>query len=219
MRHTQIEVPSNNDSKCLDPSVYVNTANFRHNHLVFRRSKWQPILLQGQRDKITLEDFIFLLGHLRLQYGYSWEDMMREFHHLLAGDAQEWYWLFIKTNHVSDWPNLQHALLCGFGSHRNDYELRRDLAERRQQPGESVDAFFHAIDMLRSRLHSPIPEYEAVKIIKCNLREFLARMVYPMTFHTVEQLRVECIEAERSFFDTVSASDRRSVPTASTPGA
>ncbi|XP_017468189.1 PREDICTED: uncharacterized protein LOC108360427 [Rhagoletis zephyria] len=105
---------------------------------------------------------------------------MREFHHLLTGEAREWYWLFVKTYRVADWPTLQQALQRRFSSYRSDFEIQREPTERKQQPGESVDAFFHAMGVLRSRLRNPIAEYEAVKLFKCNLRESLARMVYPM---------------------------------------
>ena len=66
----------------------------------------------------------------------------------------------------------------------------RDIVERRQQMNESVDAYLHAMLKLRSKLVKPVPEFDIVSIIKRNLRDSIARMVYPMSIYSVDQLSV-----------------------------
>lgn len=160
--------------------------------------KW-GISFQGFRDSMTIEDFLFRLEYLKEKYGCSWGDILRDFHRLLGGEAREWYWLYIRTNRNVDWPTLQFALQRQFASQLTDFELMREINERKQKPGESIDEYFHAIGILRSRLRNQIPEYEMVRLVKGNLRESLAKLVYPIAVYSVEQLRMECKEVERCF--------------------
>lgn len=142
---------------------------------------------------------MFRLEYLKEKYGCSWGDILRDFHRLLGGEAREWYWLYIRTNRNVDWPTLQFALQRQFASQLTDFELMREINERKQKPGESIDEYFHAIGILRSRLRNQIPEYEMVRLVKGNLRESLAKLVYPIAVYSVEQLRMECKEVERCF--------------------
>ncbi|KAH8320102.1 hypothetical protein KR059_004785, partial [Drosophila kikkawai] len=68
-----------------------------------------------------------------------------------------------------------------------------------QQPGESVDDYLHAMQTLAARLKKPKPERHLVKVMKKGLREGIARFVYAMELLTVDELRQESIEVERSF--------------------
>lgn len=84
----------------------------------------------------------------------------------------------------------------------------RELVERKQQIGESIDSYFHSMLTLRSRLRVPIPDYAMIKIMKRNVKENLAKMIYPMTIYTLEQLREECKEIDQRF----PRRDGRTVP-------
>ncbi|KAH8259099.1 hypothetical protein KR038_007961, partial [Drosophila bunnanda] len=68
-----------------------------------------------------------------------------------------------------------------------------------QQSGESVDDYLHAMQTLASRLRKPMPERHLVKVMKKGLREGIARFVYAMELLTVDELRQESLEVERSF--------------------
>ena len=108
---------------------------------------------------------------------------MRDFHLLLRDNAKEWYWIYIRNNRNADWGNLRHALLFQFQTTTSDFEVMRDIVERRQQMNESVNAYFHAMLKLRSKLVKPVPEFDMVSIIKRNLRNSIPRMVYPMSIY------------------------------------
>ncbi|XP_017475330.1 PREDICTED: uncharacterized protein LOC108365715 [Rhagoletis zephyria] len=148
---------------------------------------------------MSVEDFLFRLEYLKEQYACSWGEILRDFHRLLSGEAREWYWLYIKSHGKVDWPSLQLALRRQFASQHTDFELLRELTERKQRPGESIDEYFHVVGTLRSRLRNPIPEYEIIRLVKGNLRESLAKIVYPIAAYSLEQLRLECKEVERCF--------------------
>jgi len=73
------------------------------------------------------------------------------------------------------------------------------LLQREQQPGESADDYIHSIQQLASRLKKPMIERQLVKVVKKGLRNKISRFVYAMVVLTVDELREECVEVERSF--------------------
>lgn len=160
--------------------------------------KW-GLHFDGDNSHLPVEDFIFRLEHLKTRHEMPWEEILRDFQLLMTGQAKEWYWLFIKTHTNYNWETLRAALLQRYQSARSDLEIMRDLVERRQQPGETIDAFFHAMGDMRSRLSIAISEDQMVKMLKKNLKESVARHVYQMAVRNVEELRRECLDAEKTF--------------------
>ena len=158
---------------------------------------------------MSIDDFIFRVEHLQKLYRCPWFVILRDFHMLMSHDAKEWYWLFIKTHSNVDWPKLRNALEKQYQTVTSNFEATCEMAARKQQPGESVDSFFHDMMTLRSKLRPPIDEEEAVRIMKLNLKDSLTRIVYPMTIYSVEHLRDKCREAERYLL-------RRTPPTMNT---
>lgn len=160
--------------------------------------KW-GLSFQGHRDAMSVEDFLFRLDYLRDQYGCSWGEVLRDFHRLLSGEAREWYWLYIRSHGKVDWPTLQFALRRQYSSQHTDFEILRELTERKQRAGESIDEYFHVVGTLRSRLRNPIAEYEVVRLVKGNLRESLARMVYPISVYSLTSLEPNARKSKDAF--------------------
>lgn len=153
----------------------------------------------GNPNHLAIEDFVVRLEHLQRQYSIPWSEILRDFHLLVSDTALEWYWLEVCGNNVLNWPALKHALLLQYRNPQTSFERIRELMERRQQVGEGLDSYFHALNKLRSRLEQPIAEYDFIKIAKKNLRGSIGRMVFAMDVSSVEQLRIACHEAERNF--------------------
>lgn len=82
---------------------------------------------------------------------------------------------------------------------RSNFEILTDLAQRKQHANESVDSFFHTMGQIRTKLVQPISEFDMIKIMKKNIKENIGRIVYPIQVTSVEQLRIECNEAEKNF--------------------
>lgn len=154
---------------------------------------------KGGNDQLSVEEFIFRLEHMQRQYGIPWQEILRDFHLLVAGTVRQWYWALLQTTVISDWSTLRLALLNRYKTIRSNWELMQELVERKQVPDESIDDYFHSLNLLRARLEVPVAEGEVIKIAKRNLRESIAKIVYPMNVSSVEQLRMECLEAERIF--------------------
>lgn len=175
-----------------------NNANFNREQVRIRIDKL-GIQFDGNTSRLSVEDFIFRLEHVQAQYSIPWGEVIRDFHLLLTDRAEQWYWLYLKNRVSTDWPSLRHALLEKYQTMRSNFELVRDLTERKQQHNESIDSYFHVMGQLRSRLLQAISEYDMIKILKRNVKESVGRIIYPMTVSSVEQLRIECNEAERNF--------------------
>lgn len=154
---------------------------------------------KGGNDQLSVEEFIFRLEHMQRQYRIPWQEILRDFHLLVAGTVKQWYWALLQTTVISDWTTLRLALLNRYKTIRSNWELMQELVERKQRQGESIDEYFHNLNLLRARLEVPVAEGEMIKIAKRNLKENIARIVYPMNVSSVEQLRMECLEAERIF--------------------
>lgn len=192
MRHNSQPKPSSSNVHTFRPEIH------HDNNLRIRVDKL-GLIFDGNSPNMDVEDFLFRLEHLQTQYCIPWSEIVRDFHLLMSGAAWKWYWLFLNENRNCEWPNLRHALISRFQSRRSNFEIMRDLVERKQQNNESIDTFFHDMCQIRSKLIPPINDYEMIKIMKKNVRDHIARIVYAMPVSSVEQLRIECNEAERNF--------------------
>lgn len=154
----------------------------------------------GNPNSLLVDDFIYRLEYFQRQYKLDWQDILGEFHILLSGPALEWFWLQQRNKNVTDWTSLKYALQERYKTRRSCFEEMRDLLERKQMPGESIDAYFHDLNLMRSRLERPVSEYEMICLAKRNLRKSLSSIVYALPVSSLEQLRIECLDIEKTFF-------------------
>lgn len=165
----------------------------------FRHIRIDKLGIIFDNKSISVNDFIFRLEHLKVHYNIPEREVVRDFHLILSDSVKDWYWSFIETHGVTEWPVLRLALMSQYQTPRSNFEIMRDLVERKQENSETIDAYFHVMNKLRSKLTQPIPEYDIIKIIKRNINMNIAKIVYPIAVSSVEQLRIECNEAERNF--------------------
>lgn len=176
--------------------------------------KWD-LVFDGNSENLYVEDFISRVEYLQEYYGCQWKEIMRDFHRLLKGDVKDWYWDMVTSGKIRNWRDLKEALVQQYKTNRSEYEFMRDLEERRQKSGETIDSYFQAMRKLRARLRKPLPEYEMIRIVKRNLKREISQIVYPLHVYTIEHLRDECKEVEKNYFrrdSTTSATTARFVP-------
>ena len=99
------------------------------------------------------------------------------------------------------WPQLKECLLRQFRNTKSDFEMMRNLVERRQNAGE----YFLAMIKLRSMLRVEIGEPDMIKIIKRNVRDNISRIIYAMQIWSVEHL-------SRNFQSNVQMPNSRPMP-------
>ncbi|XP_017466820.1 PREDICTED: uncharacterized protein LOC108359453 [Rhagoletis zephyria] len=76
--------------------------------------------------------------------------------------------------------------------------------ERKQHPQESFDDFYSDVHDLTFRLKKKIPEEELVKIIKGNLKPYLANLTFAARINTLSELKHECKRPEKLTRESIS---------------
>lgn len=160
--------------------------------------KWH-VKFDGTNKSIAVESFLFRVERLRSQHEISYDQLFRDFHCLVTGPALKWYWQILE-DHAED-PNfgylaLKTELLGHFKMAESDYEIIRQIMERKQLVAESFDDFYGEVHDLTFKLRNKIPEKELVGIIKGNLKPYLANLTFASKMNTLADLKAECRRAE-----------------------
>uniref|UniRef100_A0A1A9WLM9 Retrotransposon gag domain-containing protein n=1 Tax=Glossina brevipalpis TaxID=37001 RepID=A0A1A9WLM9_9MUSC len=122
----------------------------------------------------------------------TYDELFAQFHCLVIGKANKWYWQLLE-DHVDDltfgYVALKKELLKEYGRSESDYDIIRDIMERKQQPFESFDEYYGDIHDLRFRMKNKMPEFE--------LKPALASLVFAIKVDNIADLRAECKRAEK----------------------
>lgn len=159
--------------------------------------KW-GLKFDGSNKTLTVEDFVFRVELLRTDYNCPWDVLLKGFHHLVTGNASSWFWAFRMKNPTYEWHTLKYHLIKKFRNFESDFEIQRRIMERRQAPNESADSFITEIVKLKNQMRLHVDEAELVKIVKDNLKDGLAQLVFPITIYNFDHLLEECKRAERN---------------------
>lgn len=157
--------------------------------------KW-GLKFDGSSKSISVEEFVFRVESLRLDYNCPLDIFVKGFHHLLTGRASEWLWLFRQQNPVCEWDHLKYHFIKKFRNFESDFEIQRKIIERRQLPSETADIYISEIVRLKNQMRIPIPEFEIVRIIKDNLKDGLVQLIYAKNIDSIDDLLEECKRAE-----------------------
>uniref|UniRef100_A0A1B0GD97 Retrotransposon gag domain-containing protein n=1 Tax=Glossina morsitans morsitans TaxID=37546 RepID=A0A1B0GD97_GLOMM len=162
-------------------------------------NRWH-LKFDGSGKGLTVESFIFRTERFRQQQHLSHEDLFAEFHCLMAGQANKWYWQLMEDREgesTFDYFSLKAELLNQFKAADSDYELIREVVERKQQQSESFEDYYAEIHDLTFRLRRKIPEPELIKIMKSNVKPSLATLIFATKVGSVAELKAECKRAEK----------------------
>uniref|UniRef100_A0A1B0GDB5 Retrotransposon gag domain-containing protein n=1 Tax=Glossina morsitans morsitans TaxID=37546 RepID=A0A1B0GDB5_GLOMM len=96
-----------------------------------------------------------------------------------------------------DYFSLKAELLNQFKTADCDYELIREVMERKQQQSENFEDYYAEIHDLAFRLRRKIPEPELIEINKSNVKPSLATLIFATKVGRVAELKAECKRAEK----------------------
>ncbi|KAI9578892.1 hypothetical protein GQX74_014903 [Glossina fuscipes] len=136
-------------------------------------NRWH-VKFDGSGKGLTVESFVFRVERLRQQQQISYEELFAEFHCLVTAE-----------------------LLNQFKTADSDYELIREIMERKQQHAESFEDYYAEKHDLTFRLRRKIPESEMIKIMKSNVKPSLATLIFATKVESVGELKAECKRAEK----------------------
>ena len=152
IRDSISQIGSANQSNTFRPSEIVN--NFPNSNTAKsnsnRFSNNQSDLSVGNNVKLekwkisydgigSVSDFIFKVETLCSRTKCSDEHLLSNFHVLLEGKAERWYWLFTRQTRNVTYPLLRHALTKEFGHLESDHDILLKMSNRKQQHKESYD--------------------------------------------------------------------------------
>lgn len=154
------------------------------------------IKFDGTCKTMSAEDFVFRVETLQRDYNCSENEILTDFHHLLTGEALDWYWLERQHEQINRWGDLRNMILRRYRRFESDFEVQRKIMDRRQLPQESFEDYCNAILKLYNQQRQKISEDDLVEMMKCNLRPALAQLVFPIRMFGLSHFRIECRKAE-----------------------
>ncbi|KAI9575540.1 hypothetical protein GQX74_015571 [Glossina fuscipes] len=163
-------------------------------------NRWH-VKFDGSGKSLTVESFVFRVERLRQQQQISYEELFAEFHCLVTGQASKWYWQLLEDREgdfTFDYFALKAELLNQFKTAYSDYELIREIMERKQQQAESFEDYYAEIHDLTFRLRRKIPEM--IKIMN------LATLIFATKVESVGEFKAECKRAEKLLKESRSRS-------------
>lgn len=154
----------------------------------------------GSQKSIPVERFLFRVETLQKRHGISSDELYANFHLLLEGRAQEWYWLYMEEHgdeETQDFENFRKSFSDQFRQADCDEEIRTAMNERKQGYNEAFDEFYAAIRGMAFTMKTKIPEPSLVNIIRRNLRPRIKNLIFGCKIENLEQLKIECRRAEK----------------------
>ncbi|KAI8119349.1 hypothetical protein CVS40_9139 [Lucilia cuprina] len=122
---TDSNTPSSNMNRTTDNQ----TRSFGNGESNIKLEKWK-ISYDGSG---SVSDFLFKVETLCGRSRCSDEHLLSNFHVLLDGKAEQWYWLFTKQNRNVTYPLLRQALTKEFGHLESDHDIILKISLRKQQ--------------------------------------------------------------------------------------
>lgn len=160
-------------------------------------ARWN-IKFDGDRRKMTVNQFLFRISKLQNSYGYTEEQIFDNFHLLIEGQVQNWFWNYSSTHPFLNYDDLINAMKQHYDSTESELELVRKLYEVKQKDSDSFDYFYNEILRRNSFLPNPKSDHELTEIIYHNVKPALKQMIFGSSFKakTLNDLVFMCRSAE-----------------------
>lgn len=168
--------------------------------LKFKIIKDWGLRYAGNSKSIPIERFLFRVETLQKRHHISSQDLYANFHLLLEGAAQDWFWLFMEEHADGQsvgFPELRSALLSQFRKADCDEEIRQALNERKQEFAETFDEFYASIKGMAFTMKTKMPELSLVNLMRRNLKYKIKNLIFGCRIETLNQLKEECRRAEK----------------------
>lgn len=150
----------------------------------------------------SVKDFLFKVETLYKRSKCSVDHLLSNFHILLDGRAEEWYWLFMRQNTNITYSVLHDALIREFGRLESDQEIILKISLRKQQYKETYDEFHTSIVNMNMRLRNPLPDSSIIDILKRNLNQNLRFLLFNAEGRDLNAFRDVARKAEKVLRDT-----------------
>lgn len=158
------------------------------------------IKFSGERNGMPVADFLFRVETFRQRYQVTWQQILNNFHLLVEGKADDYYWEMIRNCQSNDvqmtWEGLRNSFTRRFQKNASELELMRELLELKQGREESFDSVYSRFSRIHHQLPTPMPEGAVVELLRNSLREETARLMCLTDIYGIDHLRNLVAKAE-----------------------
>lgn len=150
----------------------------------------------------SVSDFLFKIKTLSARSRCTEDHLLSNFHVLLKGKAERWYWRYSKQTRNITFESLCNAITKEFGHLESDHDIVLKMTLRKQHYKESYDDFHTEMVSMNSRLRNPMPEQTLIDITKRNLSPNLKFLLFNSETRSLDDLRDTARKAENVLKDS-----------------
>lgn len=144
----------------------------------------------GSPNGLNVEEFLYRLKSLTSDtFNGDLTIVCKNMQTLLSGKAKEWYWRYRKQVVSVEWKDFCEAIRSQYRDFKTSFDIREEIRNRKQKPGENFDAFYDAVSTIVDRLYSPMEEMELIEILTRNLRPEIRQELLYVPVHSISHLR------------------------------
>lgn len=179
----------NNAQNTNSPQTFLSYGSLNIDKVTLVIQNWN-LKFDGTPTGLNVEEFLYRLRSLTQDYfNGDFSIICRNLHILLSGKARDWYWRYHKQVKNIEWTDFCEAIRCQYREFKSSFDIREEIRNRKQKPGESFDSFFEAISAISDRLSTSISELELIEIIAHNLRPEIRQDLLYIPVHSIPHLR------------------------------
>ncbi|KAI8125338.1 hypothetical protein CVS40_4253 [Lucilia cuprina] len=182
------------------PSSFSSNTSFSSDKLSSIIQNW-GLKFDGTSNGLYVEEFLYRLRSLINDYFNGDFNFVRpNLHIVLAGKAKNWFWSYHKRAQPIIWEDFCNAIKDQYKDFKSPFDIREEIRNRKQKPGESFDMFYESISSLIDRLPNPLSESELVEIITRNLRPDIRHELLYQPSNSISNLR-KLVQMRESFLN------------------
>lgn len=153
----------------------------------------------GSLSGLSVEEFLYRLKSLTNDYfNGNFNVVTKNLHILLTDKARNWFWRYHKQNEVIIWNNFCEAIKMQYKDCKSSFDIREEIRNRKQKPGETFDQFYESILTIADRLSYPLTEMEMIEMITRNLRTEIRHELLYISVNSISELR-KLVQRRESF--------------------
>lgn len=183
--------PINNNPYILSSSAMSssNTGTIHVDKISSIIHNWN-VKFDGSPNGLHVEEFLYRINSLTQDtFNGDFSVTCRNLHILLVGKARDWYWRYHKQVKTVNWKDFCEALRGQYREFKSSFDIREEVRNRKQRPGETFDIFFDAVLAIMDRLPTPMSDSELIEILARNLRPDIRQDLLYVPIHSISHLR------------------------------
>jgi len=149
---------------------------------------------------MTVESFLFCVDRLQELYGLSRHEVFREFHILLTGAANKWYWQLMEDqaeDYDFDYYSLTQEMKRAFSTTGSDIMKVKELMERKQGQPKTFSEYVSNMHNLYFKLKRKIAEDISVELLKDNMKSQMGGLLLTSPLTSLAEFKREGLRVDR----------------------